>query len=90
VTRTVYDELATRLLGLVHDEAPKAAGPKVTRGEVVSGDPLVIDLGDELLLEEGDPDVEFGREVLQDRPAKGDVVRVHSDGDHYIVAGVIE
>jgi hypothetical protein len=50
----------------------------------------VIDLGDELLLEEGDPDVEFGREVLQDRPAKGDVVRVHSDGDHYIVAGVIE
>jgi hypothetical protein len=87
--RTVYDELADRIRGLVREEAPKVS-PPVSRGRVVSADPLVVDCGDDVLLEEGDPDVEFDRAVLQDRPAAGDAVRVHFDGEDWIVSGVIE
>ncbi len=87
--RTVYDELADRLRSMVRDEAP-VASPPVTRGRVISPTPLVVDLGDEHLLEEGDPDVEFDRALLADRPAAGKSVRVHSDGEDYIVSGVLE
>lgn len=85
---TAYDRLAERLRGLAR-ESVAAAAPAVDRGKVLSVTPLVIDLGDDVLLEEGDPDVEFDRAVLADRPAAGDTVRVHSDGEDWIVAGVI-
>lgn len=90
MARTVFDDLVDRLVDLVHDEAPRVTAPAVERGIVVVTEPLIVDIGDDLLLEEGDPDVEFDRALLADRPAKGDAVRVHSDGDAYIVAGVIE
>lgn len=87
---TVYDELVARIRGLVRDEAPQAS-PPVGRGKVVSPDPLVVDLGDDVVLEEGDPDVEFDRKLLTtDRPANGDAVRVHADGEGWIVGGVID
>jgi hypothetical protein len=87
--RTVYDDLADRIRQLARHEA-RSSSPPVDRGTVVSATPLVVDLGGGLVLEEGDPDVEFDRGVLSDRPAKGDAVRVHSDGQDYIVTGVIE
>lgn len=85
---TVYEELADRLRGLVADVAPQVV-PPVQRGIVRRSSPLVIDLGDEMLLEEGDPDVEFDRGLLSHRPAAGAAVRVHCDGDDYVVAGVV-
>ena len=87
--RSPYDDLADRIRQLVHEEAPQAS-PPVDRGKVVSATPLIVDLGDEVLLEEGDPDVEFDRGVLADRPTVDDTVRVHSDGSGWIVSGVIE
>lgn len=89
MARTVYDDLADRLRTLAREEA-RSASPPVNRARVLSADPLVVDLGDDLLLEEGDPDVEFDRAVLADRPAAGDAVRVHCDGADWIVSGVIE
>lgn len=88
--QTVYDRFAERLKGLVHDTA-REASPAVERWRVTSSNPLVIEQidGGDIVLEEGDPDVEIDRAVLAARPAVGDRVRVHSDGADWIVAGVI-
>lgn len=87
--RTVFDDLADRIRALAQGEA-KVASPPVGRGKVLAADPMVIDMiGVDLVLEEGDPDVEFDRAVLATRPAVGDTVRVHHDGDDWIVAGVV-
>lgn len=87
----VYDELADRLRGLAREKA-REASPPVERGKVVAADPLVLDLiGSDVVLEEGDPDVEIAKPLLVDRPDVGDTVRVHVDGDgDYILSGVIE
>lgn len=85
----VYDELVDRLRGLVGERAVEAS-PPVSRGKVIEVEPLVIELDDDVVVEEGDPDVEFDRAVLAERPEVGDTVRVHADGEDYIVSGVIE
>lgn len=88
--RTAYDELADRLRRLAREEA-RVAAPPVERFKVTRADPLVIEqIEGDLVLEEGDPDVEIDRGVLADRPAVGDTVRVHHDGADWVVAGVIE
>lgn len=91
--RTVYDDLADRIRGLVEDRVA-ATAPKVLRFKVLTADPLVIEQIDgELVLEEGDPDVEIDRRLIatpEDRPDVGDLVRVHHDGEDWIVAGVID
>lgn len=87
---SAYDRLAARLIDLVESQVQVAAPARVERGRVVRATPLVIDLGDDVLIEEGDPDVEFDRGVLAERPAAGDAVRVHFDGEDWIVSGVIE
>jgi hypothetical protein len=90
MARTVYDELADRLHGIAHRVA-KDASPPVERGKVTHADPLVVELiGEDVTLEEGDPDVEIDRGLLTDRPTAGDTVRVHKDGADYVIAGVIE
>lgn len=73
-------------------EVAVVASPPVQRWKVVAVQPLaIVQVGDEddLVLEEGDPDVEIDRSVLANRPVLGDLVRVHRDGDDWIVAGVI-
>jgi hypothetical protein len=56
----------------------------------VAANPLIIEqVNGDIVLEEGDPDVEIDRAVLAQRPAVGDRVRVHQDGEDWIVAGVI-
>lgn len=88
---SAYDDLAERLRALCHEVAV-VASPPVERWEVVTVEPLAIrQVGgeDDLVLEEGDPDVEIDRGVLTDRPELGDLVRVHRDGADWIVAGVI-
>lgn len=93
MARTVYDELADRIRALVDDRV-EAAAPKVLRFKVLTSDPLVIEQVDgELVLEEGDPDVEIERGLIaspEARPDVGDLVRVHHDGEDWIVAGVID
>lgn len=91
--RTAYDELADRIRGLVREEA-RVASPPVERWMVTSSDPLIVEqVGGDIVIEEGDPDVEIDRAVLDDRPDVDDLVRVHSDGEGegkgWIVAGVI-
>lgn len=88
---TVYDELAEAIRGIARGEA-RTVSPPVERWKVTISDPLTIERvgGDgDLVLEEGDPDVEIDRAVLADRPAVDDLVRVHHDGEDWIVAGVI-
>lgn len=86
----VYDDLAAAVRSLVEDTA-KAASPPVERWKVVQSNPLVIEsIADDFMLEEGDPDVEIDRALLTDRPDVGDTVRVHSDGEDYIIGGVIQ
>lgn len=91
--RTVYDELASKLRGLVDDRA-RVASPPVERWKVTSADPLIVEqVNGDVVLEEGDPDVDIDRSVLDPRPAVGDVVRVHSDGQGegsgWMIAGVV-
>lgn len=93
MARTAYDDLADRIRGMVRHEVD-ARSPRVERWKVVSSNPLVIEQIDgDLTLEEGDPDVEIDRRLIAtvpDRPAVGDLVRVHHDGQDWIVAGVID
>lgn len=91
MTATVYDELADRIRSLVH-RAVESRGPSVQRFKVVSSDPLVVEqVEGELVLEEGDPDVEVDRALLADRPDVGQTVRVHADagGDEWMIVGVL-
>lgn len=90
MTMTAYDRLVDRLFDLVGTGIAESATPRVERGTVVRASPLVVDLGDDVVIEEGDPDVEFDRGVLAVRPAPGDAVRVHFDGQDWIVSGVIQ
>jgi hypothetical protein len=84
------DELADSIRGLAREEA-QAVSPPVSRFKVLRVNPLTVEeLDGDLVLEEGDPDVEFDRALLALRPAVGDVVRVHRDGVDYIVSGVID
>lgn len=85
---SAYDRLATVIHGMV-DERARQASPPVSRGEVVKSDPLAIDIGD-TVIEEGDEDVLIDRGLLTVRPDVGDTVRVHYDGDEWIVAGVLD
>lgn len=88
---TVFDELAGAIRDIARGEA-RTVSPPVERWKVTKADPLTIERvgGDgDLVLEEGDPDVEIDRAVLADRPAVDDLVRVHHDGEDWIVAGVI-
>lgn len=88
---TVYDELAAELRALAQHEA-RTVSPPVERWRVTKADPLTIERvggSGDLVLEEGDPDVEIDRAVLAERPAVDDLVRVHHDGEDWIVAGVI-
>lgn len=88
---SAVQELARRLRDAMREEA-RSVSPPVQRFKVRRSDPLVVvDLAGDLVLEEGDPDVEIDRRVLADRPDRGDLVRVHvdSDGD-YVIAGVID
>ncbi|MGH2898976.1 MAG: hypothetical protein ACRDMZ_09915, partial [Solirubrobacteraceae bacterium] len=87
---SAYDRLAGRLLDLVAARVEASEPAKIERGRVLQASPLVVDLGDDVLIEEGDPDVEFDRAVLAERPVVGDAVRVHFDGEDWIVSGVIE
>lgn len=85
----VYDELVDAIREMIEHNA-RAASPPVERWKVLKSNPLTIEMiGDGLVLEEGDPDVEIDRAVLADRPAPGALVRVHHDGEDWIVAGVI-
>lgn len=85
-----YDELADRIRRLAREEATSAS-PPVERAKVQKSNPLVVELiGEDLRLEEGDPDVEIDEALLTDRPAVGRTVRVHRDAqDDYVIAGVI-
>lgn len=85
----VWGEIAGRLREVTRDTVRDEA-PPVQRGKVVKATPLIVDVSDDLVLEEGDEDVEFDEALLATRPAVGDVVRVHkaADGD-YIVSGRI-
>lgn len=86
---SVYDDLVAEIRGMVEDTA-RAVSPPVERWRVLKSEPLTIEMvGEGFVLEEGDPDVEVDRAVLADRPAPGDLVRVHQDGEDWIVAGVI-
>lgn len=84
-----YDRLVESLVGLVNDGVASGS-PRVERGTVMRSSPLIVDLGDDVVIEEGDPDVEFDRGVLASRPAVGEAVRVHFDGQDWIVSGVIQ
>lgn len=87
--RSSYDELADRIRALARHEA-HAVSPPVQRFKVTSANPLIIEeIHGDLVLEEGDPDVEIDRGVLSVRPAVGDMVRVHHDGEDWIIAGVV-
>lgn len=87
--RSVFDELVDEIRDMVRDEA-RQVSPPVERWKVTSSNPLVIEqVGGDVVLEEGDPDVEFDRAVLDVRPDVDDTVRVHHDGQDWIVAGVI-
>jgi hypothetical protein len=83
-------ELARRLRQMAREEA-RSASPPVQRFKVRRANPLVLDeIGGDLLLEEGDEDVELARELAADRPSVGETVRVHRDAEgDYIVSGVI-
>lgn len=88
---TVFDELAEAIRGIARGEV-RTVSPPVERWRVTNADPLTIERvgGDgDLVLEEDDPDVEIDRAVLDERPAVGDLVRVHHDGEDWLVAGVI-
>lgn len=88
---TVFDELAEAIRDIARGEA-RTVSPPVERWKVVKAEPLTIERvgGDgDVVLEEGDPDVEIDRAVLAERPAVDDLVRVHHDGEDWIVAGVI-
>lgn len=84
----VFDALADKIREVAQSEAP----PPVERWKVARSNPLVIeDMTGEVVLEEGDPDVEFDAMLLALRPDRGDLVRVHSDGDgDWIVSGAVE
>ena len=85
-----YARLADAVRGMVRDEA-RVASPPVECWRVLRSDPLLLDqINGDVQLEEGDPDVVIDRGVLADRPAEGALVRVHHDGDDWIVAGVID
>lgn len=87
---SVWDRLADTIRGMVREEA-QAVSPPVARYRVTSADPLTVEeLDGDLVLEEGDPDVEIERGLLTVRPDVGDVVRVHKDGSDYVIAGVID
>lgn len=84
-----FDRLADRLTDLVDVRVERVA-PRIERGHVVQVNPLAVDLGDDVLIEEGDPDVEFDRALLRRRPAIGEAVRVEfADGD-WIVCGIVD
>lgn len=88
---TVYDDLVERLRDLSED-ATLDASPPLERWEVLEVSPLrVQQVGgeDDLVLEEGDDDVEIVRDVLARRPALGDLMLVHRDETGWIVSGVI-
>lgn len=86
---SVYDDLADAIRELVQGEA-RVVSPPVERWKVTQAEPLVIEsTEDDIVLEEGDPDVEIDRLVLALRPEVGDTVRVHQDGSDWIIAGVI-
>jgi hypothetical protein len=90
VSRGVWEELTEAIGDFVHERARRAS-PPVERWKVVGVDPLIVEsLTDDVMLEEGDPDVEVDRGVLKDRPEKGDMVRVHFDGEDWIIGGVVE
>lgn len=86
----VYDDLAARIRGLARETAQDAS-PPVERGKVKRSNPLKVQLiDDDVVLEEGDEDVEIDRALLDDRPAVGETVRVHRDGEHdFVIAGVL-
>lgn len=88
---SAVQELAARLRAAMREEARRVS-PPVRRFKVRRRNPLVVEeMGGDLILEEGDPDVEIDRATLADRPLKDDLVRVHVDeqGD-YIIGGVID
>jgi hypothetical protein len=86
---SVYDDLAQRLRGLCRDVVAETA-PPVERWKVVASNPLVVEqITGDVVLEEGDPDVEIDRGVLADRPAAGATVCVHFDGQDWIIGSVI-
>lgn len=87
---TVYDELADRIRSLVHRTVESRGGGGVQRFKVISANPLVVEqLAGDLVLEEGDPDVEVVGALLAARPSIGDTVLVHADGEDWIIGAVI-
>jgi len=87
---SALERLADRLREM-STEAARDAAPRVERFRVAAANPMRLeDIGGDLVLEEGDPDVEIDARLLAERPSAGDVVRVHRDaGGDWIVAGVI-
>lgn len=86
---TVYDKLAARLHGIVADRTRAIAAD---RFKVVKANPLVLrQIEGDLVLEEGDPDLEIADAVDTAAPAVGDMVVVHqgADGD-WIATGVVK
>lgn len=89
---SVYDDLAARIRGAARHHA-RVESPPPMRFKVARTSPLTLHhLGAvDLVLEEGDPDVEIARDVLESRPSVGDIVIVHADQFHdYIVSGVVQ
>ncbi len=88
---TVYDDLADRIRSLVHRTvASRGGGGSVQRFKVISANPLVVEqIEGDLVLEEGDPDVDLVGALLADRPSIGDTVLVHADGEDWIIGAVI-
>lgn len=87
---TVWDDIAATLEERTATVA-REASPPVRRGKVVRANPLLVELAEDHVLEEGDDDVELDEAVKTTRPAVGDIVRVHTaeDGD-YIISGTIK
>lgn len=89
MARNVWDDLVDRLRTFVHGEVEQT-GHRTRRFKVVYRNPLVVEAIDgELLLEEGDPDLEIDRAVLADRPNVDDLVVVQQTEDEYAIVGVI-
>lgn len=87
--QTVWQELGARLREVAREEAVRSS-PPVRRGTVVRPNPLVVDLDGELL-DAGDEDVEVDQALKTTPPAKGDIVRVQTDGNgDYLISGVIK
>lgn len=82
--------LVDRIRDLAGDEARRVS-PPVTRWKVTTSDPLVIEsLDEDVVLNEGDPDVEWSRELFSSRPDVGDVLLVYQDADTYVVGPMLD